>query len=167
MSPKEVKLTPEQREKILRNVWILHDARWFLKAVEQVGFDTATKLNLAVAKSFAKTEIKQFIAETDYGEIKNIEGFKALGEILAALYFPEEHKYEFRIIDNNSLLGHVLECYVYKNVSKAGITDIHQCAAKPRFDSWLEALGLEGEVIADKNTNNCNGTCKIIFKIRW
>jgi len=167
MSPKEVKLTPEQREKLLRNAWVLHDARWFLKAIEEFGFDTATKLNLTVIKSFAKTEVKQFIAETEYGEIKNIEDFKALGEILAALYFPEEHKYEFKILDDNSLLGHILECYVYKNVSKAGITDIHQCAAKTRFDSWLEALGLEGEVIADKNTNNCNGTCKIIFKIRW
>ena len=167
MSPKEVKLKPEQREKILRNVWVLHDGRWFLKAIEEFGFDTATKLNLTVIKSFAKTEIKQFVAETNYGEIKNIEDFKALMEILAALYFPEEHKYEFKIIDNNSFLGHVLECYVYKNVSKAGITDIHQCAAKTRFGSWLEALGLEGEIIADKNTNNCNGTCKIIFKIRW
>ena len=167
MSPKEVKLTPEQREKLLRNAWVLHDARWFLKAIEEFGFDTATKLNLTVIKSFAKTEVKQFIAETEYGEIKNIEDFKALGEILAALYFPEEHKYEFKILDDNSLLGHIMECYVYKNVSKAGITDIHQCAAKTRFDSWLEALGLEGEVIADKNTNNCNGTCKIIFKIRW
>jgi len=167
MSPKAAKLAPEQREKILRNIWILHDARWFLKSIEEFGFDTATKLNLAVTKSFAKTEIKQLIAETDYGEIQNIEDLKSLLEIFADLYFPEEHKYEFKNLDNNSLLGHVLERYVHKNVSKAGITDIHQCAAKTRFDSWLEALGLEGEVVADKNTNNCNGTCKIIFKIRW
>jgi len=167
MSPKEVTLTPEQREKILRNIWILHDGRWFLKSIEEFGFDAATKLNLAVTKSFGKTEIKQFIAETDYGEVQNIEDFEALLVILAHLYFPEEHKYEFIILDNSSLLGHVLECYVYKNVSKAGITDIHQCAGKTRFDSWLEALGLEGEVFTDKNTNNCNGTCKIIFKIKW
>lgn len=167
MSPKEVALTHEQREKLLRNAWILHDGRWFLKSIEEFGFDTATKLNLTVIKSFGKTEVKQFIAEADYGEIKNIEDFKTLGEIIAALYFPQEHKYEFKIIDSNTLLGHVLECYVYKNVSKAGITGIHQCAARPRFDSWLEALGLEGEVIAEKNTNNCNGTCEIFFKIRW
>jgi len=167
MSPKEVKLTSEQKEKILRNVWVLHDGRWFLKAIEELGFDTATKLNLAVTKSFGKTEIKQFIAQTDYGKVKNIDDLESLMEILADLYFPEEHKYEFKPLDNSSLLGHVLECYVYKNLSRAGITEIHQCAAKTRFDSWLKALGLEGEAIADKNTSNCNGTCKIIFKIRW
>jgi hypothetical protein len=52
-------------------------------------------------------------------------------------------------------------------LSKAGTTDIHQCAAKVRFDSWIEAMGLDGEVVKEKNTSNCNGTCEIIFKVRW
>jgi len=167
MSPKEVKLTAEQREKLLRNIWLLHDGRWFLKSVERFGFDTATELNLAVAKSIAKTEIKQLLAETVFGEIRNIEDLKALMEIASPLYFPEEHKYEFKVVDNNTFVGRVLECYVHKMVSKVGTTDIHQCAAKMRFDSWCEAMGLDGEVINEKNTNNCNGTCEIFFKIRW
>jgi hypothetical protein len=167
MSPKEVKLTAEQKEKLLRNIWILLDGRWFLKSVEQFGFDTATKLNLAVVKSIARTEMKQLLAETDFGEVRNIKDLKALMEIAALVYFPEEHKYEFKVVDNNTFVGHVLECYVYKMVSKAGTTAIHQCAAKLRFDSWCQAMGLDGEVINDKNTNNCNGTCEIIFKIKW
>jgi len=167
MSTKQFSLIPEQREKILRDIWILHDARWFLKSIGEFGFDTATRLNLTVTKSMGKTEIKRLMAETNYGEIENIEDFKAIMEIAAALYFPEEHKYELKILGKDSFLGHVLECYVYKNVSRAGATAIHQCAAKARFDSWLEAFGLEGEVITEKNTNNCNGTCKIIFRIKW
>jgi len=167
MSPKEVKLTSEQKEKLLRNIWLLHDGRWFLKSVEQFGFDTATKLNLAVVKSIAKTEMKQLLAETGFGEVRNIEELKALMEVASPLYFPEEHKYEFKVVDNNTFVGHVLECYIHKMVSKAGTTDIHQCAAKLRFDSWCQAMGLDGEVINEKNTNNCNGTCEIIFKIKW
>jgi hypothetical protein len=167
VNPKRVKLTPEQREKLLRNIWLLHDGRWFLKSVEQLGFEAATKLNLAVIKSIGKTEIKQLLDETGYGAVKNIEDLKALMEIASPLYFPAEHKYEFKVVDNNTFVGHVLECYVYKMVSKAGTKDIHQCAAKLRFDSWLEAMGISGEVINEKNTNNCNGTCEIIFKIKW
>ena len=167
MSSKKVKLTSEQREKLLRNIWLLHDGRWFLKSVEQFGFDTATELNLAVVKSISRTEIKQLLAETGFGEVRNIEDLKALMGIASSLYFPEEHKYEFKVVDNNTFVGHVLECYVHKMVSKAGTTGIHQCAAKTRFDSWCEAMGLDGEVINEKNTNNCNGTCEIIFKIRW
>jgi hypothetical protein len=167
MSPKEVKLTPEQKEKLLRNIWLLHDGRWFLKSVEQFGFDTATKLNLVVVESMGKTEMKQLLTETGYGEIKNIEDLKALIEVAAPLYFPEEHKYEIKVMDNNTLVGHVLECYVHKMVSKAGTTGIHQCAARLRFDSWLKGMAIGGEVINAKNTNNCNGTCEIIFKIKW
>ena len=167
MSPKEVKLTPEQRERILRNILVSQDGRWFLKSVEEFGFDTAAKLNLAVTKSMGKTEMKQVIVETGYGEIKNIEDFRALMEIASTLYFPEEHKYELKVIDDNTFVGYVLECYVHRMVSIAGTTDIHQCAARLRFDSWLKAMALDGEVINERNTNNCNGTCEIVFKIKW
>jgi hypothetical protein len=167
VNPKRAKLTPEQREKLLRNILISNDGRWFLKSVEQLGFDAATQLNLAVVKSISKTEMKQLLAETGYGEIRNIEDLKTLMEIASPLYFPAEHKYEFKVVDSNTFVGHVLECYVYKMVSKAGTTGIHQCAGKTRFDSWIKAMGLDGEVVNEKNTNNCNGTCEIIFKIKW
>jgi len=28
-------------------------------------------------------------------------------------------------------------------------------------------MGLDGEVINEKDTGSCNGTCDIIFKIKW
>jgi len=162
-----IKLAPKQREKLLRNIWLLHDGRWFLKSTEQFGFDGATKLNLAVVKSIARTEIKQLLAETNFGEVKNMGDLQTLMEIAALLYFPEEHKYEFKIVDNNTFVGHVLECYVHKMVSKAGTTAIHRCAARLRFDSWCQAMGLDGEVTNEMDTNNCNGTCEILFRIKW
>jgi hypothetical protein len=165
-SPK-IKLAPRQKEKLLRNIWLLHDGRWFLKSAEQLGFDTATKLNLDVVKSIVRTEIKQLLAETNFGEVKNMRDLQTLMEIAALLYFPEEHKYEFRMMDSSTFVGHVLECYVHKMVSKAGTTAIHQCAAGTRFDSWRQAMGLDGEVTNEKDTSNCNGTCEIVFRIKW
>jgi hypothetical protein len=41
----EIKLTAEQREKILRENWWSHDGRWFLKAAQELGFDVANRLN--------------------------------------------------------------------------------------------------------------------------
>ena len=167
MSSKKVKLTPEQKERLLRNIWLLHDGRWFLKSVERFGFDTATELNLGVVKSIARTEMKQLLAETDFGEVRNIKDLQALMETAALLYFPQEHKYEFKVVDSNTFIGYVLECYVHKMVSKAGTTAIHQCAAELRFDSWCQAMGLDGEVTNERDTSNCNGSCEIIFKINW
>jgi hypothetical protein len=167
MSSPKIKLTPAQKEKLLRNIWLLHDGRWFLKSIVKFGFDTATELNLEVVESIGKTEMKQLIAETGFGEIKDIDDLKTLIELAAPLYFPPEHKYDIQIIDDNTLLGRVLECYVHQMVSKAGTTELHQCAARLRFESWLKGLGLNGEVINEKNTNDCNGTCEITFKIKW
>lgn len=167
MSGKAVCLTNEQKTKVLRDVWILHDGRWFIKSVGEVGFDTATKLNLNVAASIGKTEIKRLLAEIEYGRIRNIEDFEKVMAVAADLYFPDDHKYKMTVFDDNTLVGHVLDCYVYRNVSKTTTTDIHQCAAKTRFDSWFKSFGLKGEIIAEKNTNNCNGSCKIVFKINW
>jgi hypothetical protein len=167
MSPKDVELTAEQKEKLLRNIWLLHDGRWFLKSAERFGFDTATKLNLAVVKSIARTEMKQLLAETDFGEVRNMNDLHALMKIAALIYFPEEHKYEFKVTDDDTFVGHVVQCYVYRMVSKGGTTAIHQCAAKLRFDSWRQAMGLDGEVVNEKDTSNCNGTCDIVFRIKW
>jgi hypothetical protein len=167
MSPKQIRLTTRQKEKLLRNIWLLHDGRWFLKSAEQFGFESATKLNLAVVKSIARTEMKQLLAETNFGQVRNVKDLQALMEIAAVLYFPREHKYEFRVVDGTTFVGHVLDCYVHKMVSKAGTTAIHRCAAKLRFDSWCQAVGLDAEVMNEKDTGNCNGTCEIVFRISW
>jgi len=167
MSPRKAELAAGQREKLLRSIWLLHDGRWFLKAVEEFGFDAATKLNLAVVRSIASTEMKQLLAEMDFGVVGNMGDFQTLMQVAADLYFPEEHKHEFEVVDNNTFVGHVLECYVHKMVSKAGTAAVHRCAAKLRFDSWCRAMGLDGVVINEKDTNNCNGTCDIIFEIKW
>lgn len=166
MSPKDFTLSPAQKEDLLRDLWIRHDARWFLKAVGELGFEAATRLNLAVVKSFGKTEIKRLLAASGFAGIKNMDDFTALMKTAAQVYFPPEHKYEFEVLDQNTLVGRVLECYVYQEVEKAGTTRIHQCAARTRFESWLEACGLEGEVLAEDNTPTCRGSCEIIFRLR-
>src|SRR4030042_2202541 len=149
MSMTEVRLVSEQRERLLRNIWISHDGQWVLKTVQEFGFDAANKLNQAVARSLGKIEIKRLMAATKWGEIKNEEDFKRLLAIACDLYMPEEHKYEIEQLEDNSVLGRVLECYVYKNVSKAGATTYFRWAAKSRFTSWLEGCALKGEVIAE------------------
>src|SRR4030066_2392714 len=73
MSSPKIRLAPEQKEKLLRNIWLVHDGRGFLKSVEQFGFDAATQLNLALVKSIARTEMKQLLAETDFGEVRNMK----------------------------------------------------------------------------------------------
>lgn len=167
MNIRDSVLSSSQRERILRDIWIAHDGRWFLKSAGKLGFDVATQLNLAVTKSFGKTEIKRLLSEIGEIDIKCIENLKGFLLIAADIYCPVDHKYEYSVIDKNNLSVKIFQCYVHKNVSLAGTTDIHQCAGKQRFISWLEALNLKGTVANSKNTNDCNGTCEYIFTIQW
>ncbi len=167
MTTNEAMLTPEQRERLIRNSWISHDGQWVLKTAQEFGLDAASKLNQAAAKSLGKIEIKRLMAATKWGEIKNAADFKRLVDIACDLYMPVEHKYEIEQVDDTSVLGRVIDCYVYKNVSKAGATNYFHCAGKYRFTGWLEGCALKGEVIAERDMDNCKGTCEIIFKIKW
>lgn len=167
MDKKNNFLTAKQKEKVLRDIWIAHDGRWFLKTAERLGFDIATQLNLAVTKSFGKTEIKSLLKEIGKPEIINIDELKGFFLVASDLYCPFEHKFEYSIIDKNNLSVKILQCYVHKNVSLAGTTEIHQCAGKQRFISWLEALELIGTVSNSCNTNSCNGKCEFVFTIKW
>ena len=133
----------------------------------KLGFDAATQLNLAVTKSFGKTEIKRFLKEIGKLEINSIDELRDFLLIASGLYCPIDHKYEYSIIDNNNLSVKILQCYVHKNVSLAGTTEIHQCAGKQRFIFWLQALKLKGTVSNSSNTKDCNGTCEYIFNIQW
>ena len=137
MSTKQVYLTPVKREKVVRDVMVSLDARWFLKAAGEFGFEAATGLNLAVTRSMGKTEIRRLMSETG-SEVEGIEQLKTLFESAAGLYFPEEHKVEFAVIDENTLVARFRDCYVFQMTSRAGTKDIHRCAFKPRAQGWLE-----------------------------
>ena len=68
-----VKLTDEERRKILKENWFSHDGRWFLKAAQELGFDVANRQNQIVARSMGKTEAKRFLIDANFGEVKKIE----------------------------------------------------------------------------------------------
>ncbi|MFH1149302.1 MAG: hypothetical protein V1748_02380 [Actinomycetota bacterium] len=167
MSVGQERLTSGQRERLLRDIWILHDGRWFIKSAEALGFEAATELNQVVTRSMGRTEIKRLLDALGRTEIENIRDFEAIMDIATDIYCPAEHKYELEIIDDRTLLARIIECYVYKNVSKAGTRDIHQCAGRQRFESWLESFSLSGEIISTGTTRDCGGSCDFYFKINW
>jgi hypothetical protein len=160
------KLNPAEREKLLRDLWVAHDGRWFLRATQEWGFETANRVNQAIIRSMGKKEAKELMDRTgaqiaDIGDI--VEIIRMGGEI----YWPEEHKYEIKASGDSLILGRVLRCYVWENVNKAGGLLSYHCAAPTRFRGWVDAFGVPGEVIASKDCDECNGSCEISFKFDW
>jgi hypothetical protein len=163
----DINLTPDQKLSILRDLIVALDARWFLKTSTETDFGTATKVNLSVNGSFGKTETRRVLAELGRDRVRGMNEFMAIMETGCSLFFPADHKYALEIVDDSTFVGHVLDCYVYRNVNRAGAAAIHTCSAAHRFNGWLVGLGLDGEATMNRTTATCNGVCDITFKINW
>ncbi|MCJ7831118.1 MAG: hypothetical protein MUP86_01140, partial [Dehalococcoidia bacterium] len=157
---------PAEREELLRELWWAHDGRWFLRTAQELGFDTANRLNQAVIRSMGKKEARELMTRTgaqiaDIGDI--VEIIRTGGEI----YWPEEHKHEMEVVGESLIVGHVLQCYVWEEVNKSVGLAYYRCAAPIRFRGWVDAFGVPGEVIASKEIDECNGSCEISFRFDW
>lgn len=159
-------LKPAEREKLLRDLWVAHDGRWFLRMAEELGFDAANRLNKAVIKSMGKKEAKELMTRIG-AEIADIGDIKRIIEMGGDVYWPEEHKYEIEVLAENLMVGRVLKCYVWNNVNKAGGLSHYRCAAGTRFRGWVEAFGVPGEVTGSKDVDECNGSCEFLFRFDW
>ena len=167
MTGQDFNLTAEQRERILRDLWVLNDGRWFLKTSQEHGFDEATRMNLMVVESFGRTETRMLMEAAGIDGIADAGGLAAYLRLAGELFLPPEHEREFRVIDQDTVLGRVIDCFLYKHLSAAGTTQLHQCGAHARFSAWLKALGLEGRVKTSANSDRCGGSCEIFFHIDW
>lgn len=51
MSSMRAELSPTERQELLRDLWVAHDGRWFLKTAQEYGFDATSTGATAVARS--------------------------------------------------------------------------------------------------------------------
>lgn len=139
------KLTPEVRERILRDNWLSHDARWFLKASQELGFDVGNRLNQMTLRSMAKTDMKRLLEAMDCQRIEGPHDLATVFGIAQELYFPRPMlEGDFRVTGTDSALIRITRCPTFEDVKKAGIVGTYQCTCAIRFQSWLEACGLGG-----------------------
>jgi hypothetical protein len=156
-------LTPKQRENILRDIWIVHDSRWFMNTVLAFGYEKAAELNHKVIKSFAKFEMKRLLKEIDYKGVTDIEDLKIIIALISDLTFPEGFKPEVRVSSSSSVTVNIKGCFVFDNVNKAGFKDVYSCTAYARCSTWFKVLELNGDAKTKGTSKTCNGECEIIF----
>jgi hypothetical protein len=55
---------------------------------------------------------------------------------------PPLAEFDMRVIDEQSYEAWMKRCFIYENVTKAGIGSLYECAASDRLQGWHDALGL-------------------------
>lgn len=156
------RLTPEIRENVLRENWFAHDARWFLKVSEELGFDAGNRLNQITLRSMAKTDMKRIIEALGCQTIEGPDDVATVFQIALELYFPRPvFEGEFRVTDAESLMVTVKRCQTLEEVRKAGVIGLYQCPCAIRFESWLAACRFGGAVVIQRSMMRGDPLCEI------
>ncbi len=126
--------------------WLTHDGMWFYNAQQELGIETANRLNLAAIRSMAPTEVRRT------GKLLGMTGDRvesfdelyrfmrsALSMVLpetvlkmftTAIPAPGVFRWEWK-------KG---ECFAYRGVSMMGCIDRYQCGVLMRIRCWLDIL---------------------------
>jgi hypothetical protein len=156
------KLTPEVRERILRDNWHSHDARWFLKVSQELGFDVANRLNQVTLRSHNKTDLKRILQAVEFKEIENINDAIMIFEIAADLYFPRPMlEIEIKATSTDSAAITITKCPTFEEVKKAEIIGLYECTCWIRVESWLDVCDLDGQVKIQRSMMQGDSICEI------
>ncbi|MFX1276429.1 MAG: hypothetical protein ACFFBP_15875 [Promethearchaeota archaeon] len=154
----------ETQKFILQMCMAQWDAQWFLKSIKKFGIDIANEMNQTVVSSFGKIEAKHILNALGIkkGTIKTIpEVFKIMNTIMDVI-IPKIMKFKMVIHSDTEGDGIVKKCFVWEEVKKANNENNYVCACNFRHRGWMEAMGIDGEIIPMKRFPDGDDEC--IFK---
>ncbi len=159
------KIPLETQKFILQMCWAQHDGQWFLKSKKEYGIEEANQLNQKVVFSIGKIEAKYILSALGIkkGTIKSIsELFKLINTFMDVI-IPKIMKFKFIVHSNNEGLAIVNKCFIWKEVEKSKEASEYKCACNFRHKGWLEAMGVNGDIVPLKLISNGDNMCKFKF----
>ena len=153
---------------ILQICWAQHDGQWFLKSKQELGIQKANDLNQKVIFSTGKIEAKHIMNALGVkkGTIKTIpEVFKIMNTFMD-VFIPKIMKFRFVVHSDKEGDGVVKKCFIWEEVKKSKKENEYICSCTYRHLGWLDALGIEGDLIAIKRFPDGDNECILKFIIQ-
>jgi hypothetical protein len=163
-------LSFEIEKDLLIKGWMSHDARWFMAVANRFGMDVANRLNQLVCRELGRVEMKRYMKTLTLSPAKNLGEYLTLNEAAFSLYGSGLAEYEIKIVDDHSYEVHMKRCFSYENIVRAGIGDQCECGIFARIQGWIDAQGLEHELIPPLGKcmmvlgKECSYTIKVKFE---
>ncbi|NHI94841.1 MAG: hypothetical protein EAX96_20295 [Candidatus Lokiarchaeota archaeon] len=161
------KLSIDTQKFILQMCWAQHDSQWFLKSKKEFGIEDGNRLNQQVLKSMGKIEARHILNALgiERGSVHSMtEIFKIMNTIMDTL-FPKIMKFDFIVNSEMEGLGIVKKCFIWNMVKKSKGEAEYTCACNFRHNGWLEALGVQGEIIPLKRISLGDEICEFKFRL--
>jgi hypothetical protein len=150
---------------ILQMCWAQHDGQWFLKSKKRYGMEEANELNNRVVFSIGKIEARHILNALGIkkGSIKSIPELIKIINTFMDVIIPKAMKFKFYAHSKNEGVGIVDKCFIWKEVQKSKEASEYLCACNFRHRGWLDALGVNGEIIPVKRFSNGDDRCEFKF----
>ena len=140
-------LSFDSQKDLLVKGWMSHDARWFMAVAKHFGLNAANRLNQEVCRELGRVEMKRYMKTLALSPPKDMHEYLEVKETALSLYGPDLIEYEIEILDVHSYGMHLKRCFAYENIIKAGIKDQYECGIFARLEGWIDAQGLDHELI--------------------
>jgi len=141
--PETRDLTADEREALLRRAWYGHDARWFASAAAEFGLEAANRLNRRALRAATAGEMRGFAKTVGVERAADLGEFLDLFDGAADVFVPRSMmEFDVSRVDERSYEIEFQRCFVYENITKAGIAGQYECAVFDRVAGWHDALGL-------------------------
>lgn len=140
------KLSAEEREAVIIQCWMSHDARWFMAAALTCGMEAAQKVNRLAVREEGKAEARRLSRRLGLPSPRTARDYLLLQETIIGLLGPNLLRYEIAEAGEDGFDLRIGRCFAFENVTRAGIAAQYECGILPRVQGWLDASGLSYEL---------------------
>jgi len=140
------RVSAADREKLLLNGWMSHDARWFTAVASEFGLDAANKLNAIAVRETGRVEARRAIRMLGVTLPTDLHACVITQEAMGRLLAPGLVDYDITT-NADSVRFDVTRCFAFENVTKAGIAPRYRCGISPRLEGWWDVFNVQYEIL--------------------
>lgn len=137
------KMTKTELKELLSKNWMTHDAMWFFNACNELGIDTANKLNKNAIKMLAPFEVGRMMEMMGVEKEKQFRSFEELKEFFIQAFdmiLPKFMNVKFSFPEDNVIQWEWVKCFAFDGTSRMGVVDRYECGVMYRIQCWLDTL---------------------------
>jgi hypothetical protein len=138
----KLRVNQKQMRDILLKNWMTHDALWYTEVAHNFGMADASPMNLRVCRKLGQIECKRLMKQVDVSAPRNMVDFRQLFELAECIFVPDFMTFRVDYPGGDIQRVHVLDCFAYNGMLKAGLVSEYECGIFERIEGWFDAMGL-------------------------
>ena len=135
-------ISKQDLKEVLSKTWLTHDAMWFALSVETIGIEKTNSINRKAARRMSQIEAKRLSKVFNIGKITNVKELIGFMQKALNIVGGEFMKYEYKIIDERTIIFDTTKCFAYEGVSKLGVISGYECGVFERMEGWFDFFNI-------------------------